>query len=216
MSAFLGPIHYWLFNKITLFENLEENINKDVIAKCGDKAVEIAEEMKNKYGDFIPKMPLENLIDTGNIHGWLQNKISIAETRQAATIKAFVDHFGSEVTKVIEENYINQGSKVGNIASNENDVSDAPAIYKALNNYLLEGMPCDNVNSVMTSESNLLEWNTFRCLHRPYWDTVGADSELMYSLRFAWIKAFVESANSKYTYKNQRANEGFIHQIVEK
>ncbi len=44
MSAFLGPIHHWLFNKITLFENLEETINKDIIAKYGDKALEIAEE----------------------------------------------------------------------------------------------------------------------------------------------------------------------------
>ena len=26
MSLFLGKIHYWLFNKIRWFENLEENI----------------------------------------------------------------------------------------------------------------------------------------------------------------------------------------------
>ena len=28
MSLFLGKIHYWLFNKILWFENLEEEINK--------------------------------------------------------------------------------------------------------------------------------------------------------------------------------------------
>ncbi len=77
-------------------------------------------------------------------------------------------------------------------------------------------MPCENVNSLMVSEPTLLKWNTFRCLHKPYWDKVDADSEVMYKLRFAWIKAFVESANSKYTYKNEVTDQGFIHQILEK
>jgi len=216
MSAFLGPIHHWLFNKITLFESLEENINKDVIAKHGDKALEITEQMKKKYGEFIPKQPLENLIDTNNIHGWLQNKISIAETRQAATLKAFIDNLGAEVITILEKNYTQQGSEVGTIASQETDTSDAPSLYKALNNYLLEGMPCDNVNSVIMSEPQLLEWNAFGCLHKPYWDTVGMDSETMYNLRFSWIKAFVEKANSKYTYKNEVVSQGFVHKILEK
>lgn len=216
MSAFLGPIHHWLFNKIVLFENLEENINKDIVSKYGDKALVITEATKNEYGDFIPKLPLENLIDTGNIHGWLQNRISIAETRQAATFKNFMKEFGDEVFSLLEENYIKQGNEVGIAASGEADVSDAPSLYKALNNYILEGMPCDNVNSVMISEPDLLEWNSFRCLHKPYWDTVGADSEIMYKLRFSWIKAFIEKANSEYTYKNEQAAEGTVHKILKK
>ena len=216
MSAFLGPIHHWLFNKITLFENLEENINKDVVAKYGDIALALINEIHGKYGEFTPKLPLENLIDTNNIHGWLQNRISIAETRQAATLKAFIDNFGAEVITLLEQNYIDQGSSIGILASRETDVSNAPSIYKALNNYLLEGMPCDNVNSVMISEPDFLQWNTSGCLHKPYWDKVGAASEIMYQLRFAWIKAFVENANSKFTYRNEVANQGFVHQIVKK
>lgn len=216
MSAFLGPIHHWLFNKIVLFENLEESINKDFIAKYGDKALSITKETEEKYGKFIPNEPLENLIDTDNIHGWLQNRISIAETRQAATLKSFIDNFGSETVELLEKNYANQGSEVGNKAAGEVDISTAPALYKALNNYLLEGMPCDNVNSVMVSEPDLLQWNTFGCLHKPYWDNVGADSKIMYKLRSTWIKAFIENANSKYTYKNEIAAEGLVHHILEK
>lgn len=216
MSAFLGPIHHWLFNKISLFENLERSVNDQIISKYGDKAENITNEMREKYGEFIPNEPLENLIDTGNIHGWLQNRISIAEKRQAATIKAFIDTFGSEVVDSIEKSYIKQGSKVGIKASQEVNVSDAPSLYEALNNYLLEGMPCDNVNSVMSSESHLLKWNTFSCLHKPYWNKVGVDTETMYKLRFAWIKAFVENANTNYTYKNEVKSEGFIHQILQK
>lgn len=216
MSAFLGPVHHWLFNKIILFENLEKNINKDVIVQYADKALGITEEMKTKYGEFIPNLPLENLIDTNNIHGWLQHRISIAETRHAATLKAFINILGEEVITISEKNYADQGREAGSIASQEIDVSNAPSLYKALNNYLLEGMPCDNVNSVMTSEPELLEWNSFRCLHKPYWDTVGADSDIMYKLRFSWIKNFIEKANSEFTYKNEITTQGFVHKILEK
>lgn len=216
MSAFLGPIHHWLFNKITLFENLEKNINNEVISKYEDKAQNITNEINSKYEEFIPDEPLENLIDTQNIHGWLQNRISIAETRHAETIKTFMDNFGNEVIDIIEKSYIQQGSQIGIKSSKEVNVSDAPSLYEALNNYLLEGMPCDNVNSVMTSQEQLLKWNTFSCLHKPYWDKVNANSEIMYKLRFGWIKSFVENANPNYTYKNSVNSQGFIHQILQK
>ena len=88
MSAFLGPIHHWLFNKITLFEDLEKDTNRSVAAKYGDQALTIQNEAEEKYGACIPELPLENLIDTNNIHGWLQNRISIAEKRQAETLKS--------------------------------------------------------------------------------------------------------------------------------
>lgn len=215
MSAFLGPIHHWLFNKITLFEDLEKDINRKVVAKYGQQASTIQSEAEKKYGAFIPELPLENLIDTNNIHGWLQNRISIAEKRQAETLTSFVNAFGGEVISMIEDRYVAQGAKAGKVAG-ESKSLEAPSIYQELNNYLLEGMPCDNVNSVTISEPNFLEWNTIGCLHKPYWNEVGADSKLMYQLRFAWIKAFIENANSKYTYRNEAKNQGFVHQIIEK
>lgn len=215
MSAFLGPIHHWLFNKITLFEDLEKDTNRSVAAKYGDQALTIQNEAEEKYGACIPELPLENLIDTNNIHGWLQNRISIAEKRQAETLKSFVGTFGEEVISIIEDCYVAQGAEAGKTAG-EGKLLDAPSIYQALNNYLLEGMPCDNVNSVTISEPDFLQWNTIGCLHKPYWNEVGVDSNLMYPLRFAWIKAFVENANNKYTYRNEETNQGFVHQILEK
>ena len=71
MSAFLGPIHYWLYNKIQLQEKLT--------AQFAQMAV------NNKWiaGDIYSKVderPLDELIDESNIHGWLQTRISDAET----------------------------------------------------------------------------------------------------------------------------------------
>ena len=49
MSLFLGKIHYWLFNKILWFENLEEEIIK--IAKSEGLDIEgVKSEIEAKYG----------------------------------------------------------------------------------------------------------------------------------------------------------------------
>lgn len=61
MSAFLGPIHFWLYNKITLQEGLIREI-ADLAQQngwMGDTSNYINTETR----------PLEELIDTGNIHG---------------------------------------------------------------------------------------------------------------------------------------------------
>lgn len=82
MSLFLGKIHYWLFNKIVWFEDLEEEIIN--LAKKEGLDVEVlSTEINNRYGEKLPKLPLEEMIDTSNIHGWLQDKIHSAEYRLA-------------------------------------------------------------------------------------------------------------------------------------
>ena len=82
MSLFLGKIHYWLFNKIIWFEGLEEELVK-VAEKSGLDVKAIKKEINEKYGERLPNKPLEEMIDTSNIHGWLQDKINAAEGRTA-------------------------------------------------------------------------------------------------------------------------------------
>ena len=49
MSLFLGKIHYWLFNKILWFENLEEEIIK-FAQENGLDVDSIRGEIESKYG----------------------------------------------------------------------------------------------------------------------------------------------------------------------
>ena len=81
MSLFLGKIHYWLFNKILWFENLEDEIidffNKENIKIDYNKIV-------SKYGKKLENKNLEEIIDTENIHGWLQDRINSSEGRMAS------------------------------------------------------------------------------------------------------------------------------------
>ena len=89
MSLFLGKIHYWLFNKILWFENLEEEIIKT--AKSEGLDIEgVKSEIEAKYGAKLENKNLEEIIDTNNIHGWLQDRIHRAEGRMAAWTKFMI------------------------------------------------------------------------------------------------------------------------------
>ena len=86
MSAFLAPIHTWLFNKIKLAQDLEKDIVNLHIDKFKESAIKIQKEANDIYGQYIEEKPLEDLIDVKNIHGWLQDRIKEVESRSAYII----------------------------------------------------------------------------------------------------------------------------------
>jgi len=200
MSRFLGPIHHWLFNKIKLHEELESQIIDNVQRELDTNISNMVSNLENKIGSPIPNRPLEELIDTSNIHGWLQNKITIAETRQAALITSIIDKFGEKGLNVIKETYKDQAIKSGKDAKVNYNVSTPALLYKTLNNYILDGMPCDNVNNVTINEKNKLQWQVVNCLHKGYWENVNGDLNVLYELREIWISNFIKNANPEFTY----------------
>lgn len=80
MSAFLGPIHYWLYHKIELQEELIDNILEG--AKQEGWNTLSADQLNTACGSADMR-PLEEVIDQGNIHGWLQQRIGVSEVRLA-------------------------------------------------------------------------------------------------------------------------------------
>lgn len=216
MSRFLGPIHHWLFNKIILHENLEKNIKRSLINEFGEDIKNIHSSLENKYGNFIENKPLEDLINTNNIHGWLQNRINISEGRLAEFITISIDKYNDKAYEIIKNEYINQGSKCGKDAKDKYDISSAPSIYKTLNNYILDGMPCDNVNNIVVSEIDLLEWKVVNCLHKKYWESIGGNINIFYELKNLWIKNFVQKTNDEYNYTFKIANNNILECKISK
>ena len=209
MSLFLGKIHYWLFNKIVWFENLEEDLIS--IAKTTNLDVDsLKKRIDNKYGEKLPEAPLEDIIDKGNIHGWLQGKIHSAEGRLASWIVELqkVDNIESEIEKI----FINQGRVAAEEVKEEGKSCDnAIEIFNSMNDYILDGMPCDRVNEVVISEPSLVKWERRICVHKDIWNEAGGDVEYFYKLRSLWIKSFVSNVNSNFTYNEE---DGF--RIIEK
>ncbi|MCX8131035.1 MAG: hypothetical protein N3I35_13180 [Clostridia bacterium] len=209
MSLVLGKIHYWLYNKIQWFEAIEE----DIILWAGENGLPVrewTEEINDRFGHPTYGKPLENEIDTSNIHGWLQQKIQSAELRQADLITRILNHDKSHMDELIKI-YSDQGGK----AASEYGVcvDSAEDIFQALNNYLLEGMPCDRVMEVVSSNINEVVWQRSACLHKPYWDRVRGDVKYFYSLREAWISSFVEMLNHDFRYKRNQDGTCSIFKI---
>ena len=107
MSLFLGKIHYWLFNKVLWFEGLEDK----VIEFTKDKIVEannLENQINLKYGKKLENKNLEEIIDTSNIHGWLQSKIHSAEGRMAAWTSSILNNDKEDIYE-LKKIYAEQG-----------------------------------------------------------------------------------------------------------
>ena len=211
MSLFLGKIHYWLFNKIVWFENLEGEIIK-LAKEDGINTDELTKELSLKYGEKLPNLPLEEMIDTSNIHGWLQDKIHSAEYRLASiTVRLLEKDNGMEN---LEELYKRQGLLAAKEAlDNSKSVKDPFDIFNAINDYVLDGMPCDRVNEIISNEENKLVWKRRLCVHKDIWDAVGGDVNVFYQLRDLWITTFVSTVNNNFEYKVLGDNNFSIERI---
>ncbi len=199
MSLFLGKIHFWLFNKILWFEGLENEII-DVAKSEGLDILNLQKEIEDKYGTKLPNKPLDEIIDTSNIHGWLQEKIYSSEGRIAAWTTVIIDNKREAKTK-LEEIYINQGIIAAKEVKEEGvRLDSAENIFNKVNDYILDGMPCDRVNEIININENYVEWTRRICVHKEIWDKESGDVEYFYFLRSLWIKAFVNEINNEFDY----------------
>lgn len=198
MSAFLGPIHHWLFNKIRLFGDLESKIIEASVAAGHEDINNYALLVREKFGYPLPDQPLEALIDESNIHGWLHERIAECELRHAGIITYLLREHkdGLDIVKGV---YADQAERCAlNIDSSSIDSPEK--IYKMINDYVLDGMPCDNVKCVTVNEPDLLQWEVSNCLHKKYWDNVSGDINVFYDLRALWLTTFVDALNCGYQF----------------
>ncbi|OPJ56755.1 hypothetical protein [Alkalithermobacter paradoxus] len=209
MSLFLAPIHYWLFNKIKLSEELEKSIIKSHEERF-EGIVEVVNESKLKYGDFLSEKPLEEIIDLSNIHGWLQERIRITESRSSYLFKELYSKYGEESKKIVMDEVKKQSlesAKEVNIANSPNEVFDR------LNNYILEGMPCDRINAITEQNNTEIVWQQDRCIHEENYKVAHGDIKYMYEIRDVWVKTFVENISPGYVYTVERNGSKSVHKI---
>lgn len=193
MSAFLGPIHFWLYNKIQFQENLIDELVAYVTAKgWSDKADQYVSTDRRK---------LDEVIDEANIHGWLQSRIHDAEGRYAALV---LDAAGDDGEKfdALKEAARDFGAKQGLQAAT------APEAFHRLDDLLLDGMPCDQVNRVRESDDARIAWDRTMDLHSEFWQGHG---DRYYALR----QALVDGLLSTTDYALESPAEG-QYEIVKK
>ncbi len=191
MSAFLGKIHYWLYNKIQLHEEILE----EVIRFAEQRNIPVEElkaEAEQKFGK-PERGTLEDVINHGNIHGWLQSRIQSVENRTAWIVTGLVNERGVELDEISE--IYRKSGRTAMTALGGGDFSPKE-LYTLIFDNMLEGMPCDRINEPVADSEDEFSWNTTRCLHKECWDTAEGEVDNFYILRDAWIKGFIGEKNT--------------------
>lgn len=203
MSAFLGHIHYWLYHKIRRVMEREQLIFQKAGKLCGATAEELRSQVWQIYGQPLPDVELSELIDHGNIHGWLQRQIIIAETREAAFIKEVSDFCGSSGRELAAEAFAEHGQLCGKHAKfqKQYDEETAAGVYQAINDYFLNGMPCDQGDTVTVNEAGLVVWEGAMWLQERNWTKAGVDKRLMKECYRKWLDGFVKALNPAFRYR---------------
>jgi hypothetical protein len=200
MSAFLGPIHYWLYNKITVQNSLVEEI-----IKFADKEytkLNLGQKADNQFGNIDTTKPLEEMIDTSNIHGWLQECVSIVEYRLAFAVTALLKE-NPDVLESLKELFKEAGKKLSNI----NQGANAEEIFKNFNDTLLDGMPCDHANLLVSGNEQEVIYKRNVCVHENYWNSVGGDIKNYYLLREEFIKGLISNTNASFEKVDEITNK---------
>ena len=197
MSLFLGKIHYWLFNKIRLTEEMEAQILR--IGRTADLPVDNFETQASALYDApLPPASLESLIDHQNIHGWLQHRIAQAESRLAFYVTQMISHQPQLKDEIIKL----YGEQAHKIARQSSTVPSTPeSMVHSLHDYLLEGMPCDRAQVILNNTEYQLDWQYSPCLHKEFWEAVDGDVRHFYDFREAWISSFVKTLQPTWVYE---------------
>lgn len=192
MSAFLGPIHYWVYNKI----KLQEELVKDLVELSGVNGWdnELEDKLAKRFGT-ISSEPLEDIIDGMNIHGWLQSKLSITEGRLALAVTEILNQDASRKEKLIETAF-----EFGKKHSIPN-TADAEDAFQIISDSLIDGMPCDHVNEILEQGSSFTSWQQAECVHSRYWELVNGSIEVYYELRKAIIEGLISGTAIKFIVK---------------
>lgn len=169
MSAFLGPIHYWMYDKIRMQEELVRRFA--IQAETSGWLVSARDFVNDE------NCPLEEIIDEANIHGWLSGRIESVERRYAElTVKILAGH----------EERLDELQAVAYALGEEQAVasdSTASQCYKRIEDCTLNGMPCDGVNIVTDNCEDHFSWEQRFDVHGAYWKEAGGRVEDYYLLR---------------------------------
>lgn len=184
MSAFLAPIHFWMYDKILIAQELTFKLEEKFLNK------EEREEVESLFPGLYSK-DLEEVIDQSNIHGWLHTAVSNIEIRFAYIVKTLLDRGISleEIKKVAFE----YGKSFP-----EQEVSSLKDAYELLMDILLDGLPCDVSISVSREEENELEFILYNDIHKQYFNEFDLEVSLYHEIREAFVNGIFERYSLKY------------------
>ena len=185
MSSFLAPIHFWLYGKI----NLQEELVRDIANASQSKGY--IEDAGKYTAEPLPE--LSGAIDLGNIHGWLQDKITESEKRLALLVTEAVRADEMRLP-ALEEAARSFGHR--HAVRQDADAQDAK---KAVDDALVNGMPCDTVESVTENTGDRVAWKSVADLHASHWTEVVGNPAHYWRIRAAVISGMLDGSSLDFS-----------------
>lgn len=177
MSRFLGKIHYIMFDKINYVDEITRKMSELL-----DEDV----DLKN-----IERGALEDLIDTDNIHGWLQVRVGIVE-----------DNLARVLSELKKEDKLEDALKIAyDFGSKEDFSGDASDAFQFMSDKFLDGMPCDMANLPVESDDGEFRWIKRIDVHEQYY-IYGESSEVYDEFRRAWMNGLLSGCGLEYSIEN--------------
>ena len=199
MSAFLGPIHIMMYDRILYQDKMTLTLLKLAAEKDPD----------SRLSDYIDtetpaasKQSLDLIIDESNIHDWLSKAVSICEERFAMTVSSILEKSSANLEELCD------AMKALGRTCGIPIPPDAEQAFQNLHSILLDGMPCDFPFVTTNSDQELVSWHVANCPHTPHWTGKGCSGDIYYQLRDAWMEGALE--NSKISHSR---TDPYMHQL---
>ncbi|PWT28473.1 hypothetical protein [Butyrivibrio fibrisolvens] len=184
MSDFLGPIHFWLYDKIKKQEELTKKIAQ----------LSVSEGWISDTSDYVYDLPdLETSIDEDNIHGWLQSAIGYAEGRYSDLLGTVLEGREDRLSKIKETAF-----EFGEENSLDEGILATDA-YQVFENFFVNGMPCDHVNQITDSSADSLTWEMTQDVHAA---SFGSNTKDYYQIRKSVMDGMLEGTGLSLSMKD--------------
>ena len=174
MSRFLGKIHYIMFDKINYVDEITRKMSELLDEKINLKNIE--------------RGALEDLIDTDNIHGWLQVRVGIVE-----------DNLAKVLSELKKEDKLEDALKIAyDFGAKEDFSGDASDAFQFMSDKFLDGMPCDMANLPVESDDGEFRWIKRVDVHAQYY-IYGESVEIYDEFRGAWMNGLFSGCGLEYS-----------------
>lgn len=191
MSAFLGPVHIKMYDRILFQDSMSEAFLDKYESKYNDTS--IREDVNSLY-PAAEKVALETIIDEGNIHGWLSEAVEICEKRFSFIVTASI-----KAHPVVIEEYEAIMMNMG-IDYNKGKPETPIQAFTMIHDILLDGMPCDFPFQMLEENEEEVRWEVLKCPHSNYWNV--GNEDYYYQLRDAFVQGFLEGSDLAHVRNN--------------
>ncbi len=193
MSAFLGPIHHWLFKKVLVVESRAFAIAEGLKEKHGEEFQTIIKD----YGEKLEGQDLAELVGQNSIHTFLDGLIAKTDVFEAQLVKASEGDFD----KILEIANAHGGQAAKSaLAANGKDSATIDELPQYINDHQLEGMPCDP-GAEFENNDGAVRYGHRTCNHMQKWNYTGVEGEKMCQVTNSWLTGFINGLNSDVNFK---------------